>query len=436
MIEIPEYKSRRAQLVQQIKQDAVILITSAPEYVRNGDVQYPYRQNSDFYYLTGFTEPEAVMVLIPNGTSHRFILFNRDNDPDQEIWHGKRAGQQGACKVFGADEAHPIETLAELLPELLKNRSCVYYPIGCDSYFDDIVIDTVNQLRARARTGVKAPSEFHDISPLVHEMRLIKSESETDLMRQAAQMTVLAHQKAMKICKPGLYEYQLEAELLQTFCQHGSRFPAYSSIVGGGENSCILHYVQNDAQLKDGDLVLIDAGAEYFGYAADVTRTFPVNGKFNPEQAAIYQLVLKAQLAAIEAIKPGCSWESLQEIIVKVLTTGLVELEILSGKVINLIEKQAYKPFYMHNSGHWLGLDVHDVGSYKCDDKWRCLEPGMVLTVEPGLYISAGNRAIAKKWWNIGVRIEDDVLVTQTGHEVLTQALPKEVAEIEVWMRQ
>jgi Xaa-Pro aminopeptidase len=434
MITMAEYAKRRKQLLQQIGPRGILILTSAPTLRRNGDADHAYRQQSDFYYLTGFEEPEAVAILAPKRKKGEFILFNRVRDRAHEIWDGIRAGQEGARKTYGANEAFPIADLEKMLPELLEGRETIHYAMGTDLKFDKTMMNTMNKLRGRIRSGHAAPVGFVDITETIHEMRLIKSPAEIALMRKAAEISAAAHVRAMKFCKPGTNEYQLEAEIVHEFQRNGARYPAYTSIVGGGENACILHYIANDQKIKNGDLVLIDAGAEYKYYAADITRTFPANGRFSEEQRAIYELVLKSQVAAIKAVRPGAEWPSMQAVIVKILTQGLIDLGILKGKLNDLIEKEAYFPFYMHKSGHWLGIDVHDVGRYKVDGKWRKLKPGMVLTIEPGIYISAETPGVHKRWHNIGVRIEDDILVTAKGCDVLTRDVPKSIADIEALM--
>ncbi len=434
MIKMNEYAKRRKEIMQKIGPKGIMILPAAPEVIRNGDAYYPYRQNSDFYYLTGFEEPESVLVLAPKRKEGEYILFNRVRDRNREIWDGARAGQEGARKEYLADQAFPFSEFTLMLPELLAGRESIHYPLGINCDFDKLVLHGVNHIRAKVRGGFQSPIAFVDITPTLHEMRLFKSPSEVNVMKKAIDITAKAHERAMTICKPGMNEYQLEAELMHVFQSHGARFPAYSSIVGAGRNTCILHYINNDQTIADGDLVLIDAGAEYHNYASDITRTFPANGRFTGEQRAIYELVLESQLAAIKSVKPGASWTAAQNVIVKIITQGLKDLGLLKGNMDELIEKQAYFPFYMHRSGHWLGLDVHDVGRYSIETKWRSLQPGMVFTVEPGIYISADIPGVPKKWHNIGVRIEDNVLVTEKGHEVLSQKIPKTVAEIEAIM--
>jgi len=433
MIKKQEFKRRRIQLLKSLKPNSIAIITTATEKFRNRDADYFYRPDSDFYYLTGFKEPEAVALFITQKKSSQFILFCREKDPLLETWNGRRAGVEGALTEYNAHTAYPIKRLDEILPQLLENKKYIYYTLGADNTFDQRVIDWLNETQKKTRTGITAPDNLVSVKPIIHEMRLRKSPSEISCMRKAAQISAQAHIRAMQTCRPGLKEYAVEAELLHHFKQNGCHL-AYNSIVGGGANGCILHYVENNTTLHSGELLLIDAGAEYQYYAADITRTFPINGKFSPAQKAIYELVLKAQLAAIRSVKPGNRWNQPHAAAVRVLTKGLVELGLLKGDVKQLIKNEKYRQFYMHRTGHWLGMDVHDVGEYKINGKWRILEPGMVLTVEPGIYISANAKGVAKKWRNIGIRIEDDVLVTDKGHEVLSSDAPKTVAEIEAVM--
>ena len=427
-----EFSQRREDVIAKIGQEALAIVAAAPERIRNRDVHYPYRQDSDFRYLTGFPEPEAIAVIAPGSEYGDYILFCRPRDPERETWDGRRAGPEGACEKYGADAAFEIAELDEKLTGLLSNRSRVYHTLGERKALDRRLVRWINQLKQQNRKGVEAPTELHSLSPILHEMRLIKSASEIELMREAGRVSAEAHCRAMRASQPGMHEYQLAAELHYVFEQNGME-PAYGSIVGGGENGCILHYVENDAVLKDGDLVLIDAGAEHQGYAADITRSFPVNGHYSTEQKAVYEVVLRAQLAAIEATRVGNHWNQPHEAAVQMLTEGLVELGLLKGKVKDLIESEAYKRFYMHSTGHWLGMDVHDVGAYKQKGKWRDLQPGMTLTVEPGLYITPADD-VPEAFWNIGIRIEDDVHVTADGPEVLTSDVPKTVEEIQALM--
>ncbi|MEP0203849.1 MAG: Xaa-Pro aminopeptidase [Halioglobus sp.] len=429
-----EFARRRKNMMGLMEPNSIAIIPSAREQVRSRDTAFPFRQDSDFYYLTGFEEPDAVLVLVPGRRHGQFVMFCRERDPTMELWDGYRAGPEGACEKYQADDAFPVGDIDDILPGLLEGRERVYYSMGRVADFDRRIMGWVNSIRAQVRTGAVPPGEFTDLDHMLHELRLIKSAAELRLMRQAGAITVRAHQRAMQFCRPGVYEYQLEAQLQHEFAMAGARHPAYSSIVGGGSNACVLHYVENRDKLKDGDLVLIDAGCEYQYYAADVTRTFPVNGKFSKEQRAIYDIVLKSQLAAIDAVRPGNHWNESHDATVKVITEGLVKLGLLKGRVSTLIKNEAYKEFYMHKAGHWLGLDVHDVGDYRVDDEWRALEPGMVLTIEPGIYIAPDNKKVPAKWRGIGVRIEDDVAVTADGYEVLTAELPKTADDIEATM--
>lgn len=436
MIRIPqdEYARRRAALMARMEPGSIAILPAAPLQLRNSDVEHTYRQDSDFQYLSGFPEPEAVLVLIPGRDEGQYILFCRDRDPERELWDGRRAGQDGAVRDHGADDAFSIRAIDELLPSLMESRRRVYYAVGQQDSFDQQVMGWVNRVRAKVRQGVTAPSEFVALAPLLHPLRLRKSEAELAVMRYAAQVSARAHVRAMQASRAGLYEYHLEAELDYAFRKGGARLPAYGSIVAAGRNACILHYRENDAPLNDGDLVLIDAGCEIDCYASDITRTFPVSGRFTSEQKAIYELVLKANLEAFRHIAPGKRWNDAHEATVRVITAGLVELGLLQGEVDVLIEREAYKPFYMHRAGHWLGMDVHDVGDYKVNGVWRELEPGMCMTVEPGIYIAPDNEQVEPRWRGIGVRIEDDVVVTASGCEILTGDVPKSVAEIEALM--
>lgn len=422
----------RKQLMRMVGNDGIAILPAAPVRIRNRDVEYPYRQDSDFYFLSGFPEPEAVIVLVPGRKQGEYILFCRDKDPEQEVWHGRRYGPEGAKEVFAADDAFPIDDIDDILPGLMEHCERVYYTMGLDPQFDKHVMEWVNSLRKTARAGTHVPYEFVSLDYLLHDMRLFKNRDELRMMKKAAKISVDAHKRAMRFCKPGVYEYQLDAEILHEFQMNGAGW-AYPSIVGGGANSCILHYTENNQELKEGDLVLIDAGAEYEGFDADITRTFPVNGKYSEAQKEIYELVLEANIAAIGQVKPGNHWNDPHNAAVKVLTKGMVEIGLLKGTVSKLIKEEKYRKYYMHRTGHWLGMDVHDVGDYKVDENWRLLEPGMVLTIEPGLYIPHGSRG-AKRWWDIGVRIEDDVVVTKDGHDVLSADCPKTVDEIEQLM--
>jgi Xaa-Pro aminopeptidase len=429
-----EFARRRRELMRMMGPGSIAIVPAAHERIRNRDSHYPFRQDSDFHYLSGFPEPDAVLVLVPGRRQAEYILFCRERDPLMETWNGRRAGPEGATRDYGADDAFPISDIDDILPGLLENRERVFYTMGNYSDFDKRVIGWVNGLRAQAKTGLHSPEEFVSLEHLLHDMRLYKSKSELALMRHAAGISVRAHERAMRACRPGMNEAELEAEFLYEFRRHGG-VPAYNSIVGGGANGCILHYVENNQTLRDGELVLIDAACEYQSYATDITRTYPVNGRYTAEQRAIYEVVLKAQLAAIDKMRVGNHWNTPHEEAVKVLTTGLIKLGLLKGPVSKLIKDETYKKFYMHRTGHWLGLDVHDVGDYKVGDEWRELEPGMVMTAEPGIYIAAGTRGVHKRWWNIGVRIEDDVLITRGEPEVLTRALIKQADDIEAYMQ-
>ncbi len=429
------FAARRAKLLKQLEKNSVVIIPGNIEILRNGDGHYSFRQDSNFFYLTGFVEPNSLALLInENDGSSKYILFVRSKDPAKEQWDGLRAGLQGAKEQFQADESHDIADLEVKVVDYMKNKTKIYYDLGCNDRYDNLVISWLNQVKGMQRKGIFAPDEIVNVDNILAEMRLIKDEFEQTQMQKACTIAAAAHVKAMSATLHSNYEYQLEAELIYECVKHGARHQAYNPIVGSGSNACILHYNDNDKKIDKAGLVLIDAGAEYNHYASDITRTFPASGKFTFEQKAIYEIVLKAQLAAIEQVKPGIKWDVMQKVILEIITAGLVDLDILqlnNKSITELIKEEAYKPFYMHNSGHWLGLDVHDVGRYKVDNKWRELKSGMVLTIEPGIYIKAGMKNVDKKWWNIGVRIEDDVLVTEHGHEVLTKDVPKQIHEIE-----
>lgn len=429
-----EYTRRRKALMAQMVPNSIAILPAAAVAIRNRDVEHVYRQDSDFQYLSGFPEPEAVIALIPGREHGEYVMFCRERNPERELWDGLRAGQEGAVRDFGADDAFPIADIDEILPGLIEGRERVYSAMGSNPEFDRRLMDWINVIRSKARLGAQPPNEFVALDHLLHDMRLYKSAAEVKVMRTAAEISAKAHVRAMQACRPGLHEYSLEAELDYAFRQGGAKMPAYGSIVAAGRNGCILHYQQNDAPLKEGDLVLIDAGCEIDCYASDITRTFPVSGRFSSEQKAIYELVLSAQAAAFAEIAPGKHWNHAHEATVRVITEGLVELGLLKGDVQSLIESEAYRAFYMHRAGHWLGMDVHDVGDYKVGGEWRVLEPGMALTVEPGIYIAADNESVAKKWRGIGIRIEDDVVVTRQGCEILTSGVPRTVAEIEALM--
>lgn len=429
-----EYARRRRKLMALMAPDSIAIIPAAQEKLRSRDTEYPFRQDSDFYYLSGFREPEAVLVLIPGREHGEFVMFCRERDPALELWHGSRAGPDGVCDQHGADDAFPVGDVDDILPGLIEGRERVYYSMGRSAEFDRQIMGWVNSIRSKEASGASPPGEFTDLDHMLHDLRLIKSAAEQKLLRRAGEITANAHRHIMQHCQPGMYEYQLEGELHHQFVCGGARYPAYLSIVGSGANACTLHYVENSAKMRAGDLVLVDAGCELEYYASDVTRTFPVNGKFSPEQRAIYDLVLAAHEAAIGEICAGNHWDQPHDASVRVITAGLVELGLLQGEIEELIESKAYQPFYMHRVGHWLGLDVHDVGDYRVGDEWRLLEAGMVMTVEPGIYVAPGNTDVARKWRGIGVRIEDDVLVTADGCEVLTAAAPRTVDEIEATM--
>ena len=430
-----EFKKRRKQLMQRVGEGNIALIGSASMHTRNRDVNYPFRQDSDFYYLTGFNEPDALAVFVPGRAQGEYILFCREFDAKKALWEGAHSGLEGATTHYDADDAFPIDDLDDILPGLLENKTKVFYPMGCNLELDHNLLEWINHIRNQSRSGIIAPGELVSLALILHEMRLFKSAEELKLMRRAAEVSAHAHVRAMKACKAGLYEYQIEAELIHHFIDNGLRSVAYPSIVAGGKNACTLHYTENNSKLKNGDLLLIDAGAECDHYAADITRTFPISGRFNEAQKQLYQLVLNAQTAALEQIKPGLPWNLAHDASVEILTQGLLDLGLLKGKLKKLIKDEKYKQFYMHRIGHWLGMDVHDVGDYKIKQEWRLLEAGMVLTVEPGLYIPPDCKSVDEKWRGIGIRIEDDVLVTPTGHEILTNGVPKSIADIEALMQ-
>jgi Xaa-Pro aminopeptidase len=410
--------------------EAIAVVPAAPVRMRNSDVEHAYRQDSNFHYLTGFPEPESVAVLVPGRPQGEYVLFVRERDPQRETWDGRRAGPGGACRDFGADDAFPIGDIDEILPGLMEGRAKIFYTMGVNREFDQHVVGWVNGLRAQAKQGRHAPHEMVALEHVLHEMRLFKSRGEIEQMREAARIAARAHLRAMRICRPGLHEYELAAEIRHEFNRSRADI-SYLPIVGGGANGCILHYRENTDVLRAGELVLIDAGCEYEHYASDITRTFPVSGRFSAAQRAAYEVVLEANLAAIEAVRPGHDWNRPHEVAVQVLTAGMVKLGLLKGRVPALLKSMAYRRFYMHRTGHWLGIDVHDVGDYKIGEVWRQLEPGMVLTIEPGIYVPPATRGVPPELRNIGIRIEDDVLVTREGHEVLTHGVPKTPAAIE-----
>jgi Xaa-Pro aminopeptidase len=425
-----EFARRRRQLMRIMGRHAIAIVPAAPVRHRNSDVEFPYRQDSDFQYLTGFGEPESVAVLVPGRQAAEYILFVRDKDPERETWDGRRAGPAGAVETYGADDAFPISDMDEILPGLLENRERVYYAMGTHPEFDQRVLGWLQVLRGQARHGRHPPQEMSALDHVLHDMRLYKSRAEVGLMRESARIASAAQLRAMRHCRPGRFEYEIAAELMHEYRRHNAD-ASYQPICGGGANSCILHYRENDAPLRDGDLLLVDAGCEYQYYASDITRTYPVNGRFTPAQRDVYDVVLEAQSAAIAKVRPGNHWNQPHEAAVQAITHGLVSLGLLKGRVSKLVKEGAYRRFFMHRTGHWLGLDVHDVGDYKVGDEWRVLEPGMALTVEPGIYIPAGSRGVPKRFWNTGIRVEDDVVVTATGCEVLTDAVPRTPDEIE-----
>jgi len=433
-ISAAEYKRRRRQLMEMAGDDAILVLPAASEKVRSLDTHYPYRQDSDFQYLSGFPEPEAVLVLIPGRRHGEVILFCRERDAEREAWDGSRAGQQGAVADFGMDDAYPIDDLDDILPGLLEGRSRVYYHFGRDAEFDLKLIGWVNRVRAQVRHGAQPPHEFLELGHLLHEQRLFKSAAEIALMEQAAQISVRAHQAAMRAARADIFEYELQAEVERVF-RASDACPAYASIVGAGRNGCILHYRDNASRARAGELVLIDAGAEFRGYASDITRTFPVSGRFSSEQRALHDLVGAAQAAALAQARPGVAYEAGHLAAVRVLTEGLLRLGLLKGSVEDNIAGALYKRFYRHKTGHWIGMDVHDVGDYRLAGESRLLEPGMVFTIEPGLYIGADDTSVEARWRGIGIRTEDDVLITEDGHRVLTEGLARSADEIEAFMQ-
>jgi Xaa-Pro aminopeptidase len=433
MIESKEFARRRKQLMRMAGNDAIAIIAAAPERVRNNDAHYPYRQDSDFHYLTGFAEPDAVLVLVPGRATGETILFCRERDAERERWDGARAGTEGAVATLGMDDAFPIDDIDDILPGLIEGRARVYYHFGRDTDFDLKLIGWVNRVRAQVRQGAKPPHEFVALSHLLHDLRLYKSRGELRVMRKAAKIAADAHVRAMRATRPGMNEHEVEAELLHAFRREGA-VPSYEPIVGGGANGCVLHYRANNAPLRDGDLLLIDAGAEYQCYASDITRTFPVNGRYSPEQRALYDIVLAAQLAGIDEVRAGRPFDAYHDAAVRTITKGLCKLGLLGGSVDKNLREHAYRKFYMHKTGHWLGLDVHDAGDYRVDGEFRVLEPGMVVTVEPGIYIAPDLKGVPAKFRGIGIRIEDDVVVTAGDPEVISDGVPKDADEIEALM--
>lgn len=424
-----------AEFIKRLGQDSVAIVSSARESTRSNDTHYRFRQDSDFYYLTGFDEPEAIAVIAPGHPEHPYMLFVRPRDPEREIWDGRRAGVEGAKEQYGADAAFPIAEFDEKLNDLLSGANNLYYRIGNGHVeLDETIISHIRRMRSMMRRGVQPPEAIIDTGSILHEMRLIKDAEEIELMQRAADIAAEGHREAMKTARPGMMEYEIEALIEYTFRRNGASAPAYASIIGGGANATVLHYINNDAPLRDGDLLLIDAGAEYRGYASDITRTFPINGRFTEAQREIYELVLESQVACIEMSRPGVRIDELHQRSVEILTEGMVRLGLLKGAPEKLIEEEKYKQFYMHRLGHFLGMDVHDVGRYHVRDESRRVEPGMVMTIEPGLYISPDTKDIPEKYLGIGVRIEDDILVTEDGHRVLSSKAPKQVEEIEELM--
>ena len=425
------FSERRDLLADKVLEDSAIIVSAASVKSRISDTEYSYRQDSNFYYLSGYEEPESLILIRPNQDKERFIIFCRDRDPLREQWDGFRTGQEGVIQDYGADAAYSINSIDEIMPKLLEGAKNIYFSMSAPCGVDAKISSWVEDIRKNTRSGAEPPQNLLSLDSILHEMRLIKESDEMDLMKQAANITTEAHIRAMQSVRPGMYEYQLEAEYLYAFNKNGARSPAYNSIVGGGNNSCILHYVENNAELQDGDLVLVDAGCEYQYYASDVTRTFPVNGKFSPEQKEIYSIVLEAHKQSMEQAKPGNKWNLMHEKSVEVIVEGLLSIGLLQGSRDEIIDKGEYSKFYMHRIGHWLGMDVHDVGSYKQDGDWRPLEEGMVMTVEPGIYILDSMEGVDDKWKGIGVRIEDDIAITESGFEILTPDVPRTIEEVE-----
>jgi Xaa-Pro aminopeptidase len=428
------FHARRQRVLESLGDGSVMIVPSARVFSRNSDVEHPYRQDSDFHYLTGFDEPDSVALLTTVHAEHKFVLFCRKRDREREIWDGYRAGVEGAVSTYGADVAYPIEELDQRLAEYLENVDRVHHRLGKDRAFDDRVLRAIDVVRSRFRKGVFAPNSVVDPTAILHPMRFIKDDSELDLMRRAAAISRDAHVAAMKLTSPGRREFEIDAELLRVFRMHGSERPAYESICGSGPNATILHYRAGNREMQDGELLLVDAGCELGSYASDVTRTYPVNGVFSDEQRALYQITLDAQLAAIEATVPGTTLDAIHDVTVKVLVAGMIRVGLLEGEVDERIADESYRKFYMHRTSHWLGMDVHDVGGHFVRREPRRLEPGCVLTIEPGIYV-APDAEVDAKWRGIGIRIEDDLLVTATGSENLTAAIPKTVEDIEAVMR-
>ncbi|MFT5141340.1 MAG: Xaa-Pro aminopeptidase [Lysobacterales bacterium] len=433
MIKQTEYAKRRKQLMDITGQGSVIIVRSAPEKIRNNDVHYPYRQDSDFLYLTGFREPCAMLVLIPGGNGDRSIMFCREKDEKREMWDGPMSGIEGALETYGMDEAFSIDQSASLLSGFLEGSERIYYDLGREMDFDHLLIGWLTEFRSKAHRKFHAPDEIIALDHILHDMRLYKSRSELSAMRKSARIAAQAHKRAMRVCRPGMNEAEIHAELIHEFTKHQCEV-SYIPIVGSGNNACVLHYIENRNVMADGSLLLIDAGAEYDGYASDITRTFPVNGKFSSAQRDLYEVVLAAQLKAIDTARAGNQWEAVHEAAVEVVAQGMLDLGILQGSLEETLEEETYGKYYVHKTGHWLGLDVHDVGDYQVDGHSRELEPGMVLTVEPGIYIRADSMEVDKHWRGLGIRIEDDVVVTRGDAEILSGDVPKEVNAIEALM--
>jgi Xaa-Pro aminopeptidase len=412
---------------------SVAIIPGAHDTTRSNDTHYRFRQDSDFFYLTGFEEPDAIAVIKPE-SDKKYTLFVRPRDPEREIWDGRRAGVEGAKSEFGATESFPVVEFETRLREFLDGADVLYYRLGVDRNLDDMIVKEIANMRAVNRKPVHPPQTIIDPATIVHEMRVLKSPEEIEIMQAAADIAAEAHCEAMKAAKPGMQEYQIEALIEQIFRRHGAAGPAYTSIVGAGPNATVLHYINNDGELRDGELLLVDAGAEYKGYASDITRTFPINGRYTKPQREIYDLVLKAQMACVEIVRPGTTHDQLKQHSIAVLTEGMVELGLLKGKPEELIKEKKHEKFYMHGLGHMLGIDVHDVGRYYFGQDSRALEAGVVMTVEPGLYIAPDTKDVPEKYLGIGVRIEDDVLCTSNGPRVLTHKVPKQAEEIEALM--
>ncbi|MFT7525345.1 MAG: Xaa-Pro aminopeptidase [Arenicella sp.] len=430
---IQQHHRRRQELLNQIGDNDIVIVPTSSVKTRNSDVDFQFRSDSDFFYLTGFSEPEAVAVICPGRPNGEYVIFCREKDLKRELWDGRRVGLEGVIEHYGADDAFPFEDIGDILPGMMEQRDKVYTNVGRYPEFDAQVLGWLNQIKSDAVSGKHAPYELVDLSHLLYEQRLIKRKDEVAIMRKAGKIAAAGHRRAMRVCRPGMYEYQVQAEMECEFRKSGSVYNAYPSIVAGGANACILHYTENDQVLQDGDLLMIDAGAELDCYASDVSRTFPVNGKFSGEQRALYDIVLAAQHAAFDKCSTEHNWNEPHEAAVKTIAQGLLDEKLLQGSLDEVLESQAYTQFYMHRTGHWLGMDVHDVGDYQVADNWRELEAGMVFTVEPGIYVSPTQK-IDSRWHNIGIRIEDNVLITKQGHEVLTSDVPTDPDEIEALM--